>query len=131
MALTDGEHKSLVKLWASCMDKDGKPRADATTKELKDLGELIRKTKPDEPIRPQTVKNYRPSEHAKGLLEDGAEFQGFEVRNFGTQEKPDPVLREWFYIGKGKDRKAAFVQKGRVIEAGRTIARSAYTRFQK
>lgn len=132
MALTDAEHKRLVKLWSSCLDKDGKPRADALSKELKELNELIGKTKPEDEIHPVRIKDYKPSEVARQLQEEkDAEFQGAELRNFGTEEKPVMVLREWFYRGKGKDRKAVFVQHGNITEAGRTIARSAYTRFQR
>jgi len=131
MGLTGAEHKRMVKLYADCLTKDGKTRPDATSKELKELEDLIARSAPEDPIRPEKIKNYRPSEHAKGLLEQGGEFLGVEARNFGTDEKPDMVLREWFYMGKGKDRKAIFVQKGRVIEAGRTLAQSAYARFQK
>ena len=131
MGLTSTEHKRMVKLYADCLTKDGKTRPDATSKELKELEDLIGRSAPEDPIRPEKIKNYRPSEQAKGLIEQGGEFQGPELRNHGTEEKPDMVLREWFYLGKGKDRKAVFVQKGRVIEAGRTIARSFYTRLMK
>lgn len=131
MALTDAEHKRLIKLWASCLDKDGKPRPDALTKELKELNDLIGKTSPDEPIHPVRIKDYKPSEVARQLIEEKAEFQGAELRKAGTPQKPIMILREWFYRGKGKDRKAVFVQNGAIIEAGRTIAASAYARFQR
>ena len=131
MALTDTEHKRMIKLYADCFTKEGKPRPDATAKELEELGTLIAKAKPDDPVQPVKVKDYKPSEMAKDLLSEKAEFQGAELRNFGTSEKPVPMLREWFYRGKDADRKAVFVQQGKIIEAGRTIARSAYARFQR
>jgi len=138
MALTSQERKELGKLYVKCMDKDGETvRPDADKKDLVRLQALLTKTEPEaqnetgEP-RPEKIKNYVHSEHCKSLIAEGAEFQGVEIRNHGSQEKPRMVLREWLYTGvRGKDRKAVFVQEGKVIEAGRTIAEAAYRRLSK
>jgi len=129
MALTDAEHKRMLKLWANCFDEKGQARKDATTKEFEELKELVGRTSPQDPPKaPVKVKDYKPSEVAQQLLKEGASFEGPDLRNFGTSQKPVMVLREWFYRGKGKDRKAVFVQQGNIIEAGRTIAASFYER---
>lgn len=145
--LTRDEHKEMLTLSAKCLSpKDWEtPLPDAGKKELGRLSELLKKMSP-EPAdearnpRPERIKNFVMSEQAKLLLNDGAEFQGVEVRNHGTDEKPRYVYREWLYVGaKGSPgRKAVFVQyeaghqsDGKVIEAGRTIADAAYRRFSR
>ena len=131
MALTAQEQKELTKLIVANVDKEGKPLKDAETKALARINELLARAEPEAPIRPEKIKNYKPSEVAKDLIAKGGEFQGVESRNHGTEEKPVLVLREWFYVGTGAERKACFVLNGKVIDAGRTIARSALDRFQK
>ena len=140
--LSKAEHREMLRLSAKCLDpKDWEtPLPDADKKELKRLGELLAKLSPEPEMShttPTKIKGYVHSDQAKRLISEGAEFQGVEMRNHGTENKPRPVMREWFYVGvKGSldpatARKAVFVQEGKVIEAGRTIAESAYARLAK
>jgi hypothetical protein len=143
--LTSQEQKELIRLSSRCIDpKDGEaPLPDADKKDLKRLLELSKKAgvEPENDIGrpcPVTIKGYVQSDLCKQMVADGAQFQGVEQRNHGTHEKPVYILREWLYVGKGEDRKAVFIQyrlghgsDARAIEAGRTIAASAYQRFAK
>lgn len=142
MALTSAEQKEMLKLSAKCLDpKDWEtPLPDADKKDLRRLAELLKRlsAQPEDETgepHPIKIKNYVMSAQAKALVEQGAEFQGAEQRNHGTDEVPKLVIREWLYVGKGDDRHCCFVQTDgrdiRVIDAGKTIAASAYRRFQK
>ncbi len=142
MGLTRAEHREFLKLQEKCFTKDGiDPAADK--KDLLRMKELAAKVDPEaeESIgqpHPLKIKNFTMSDKGKQLVSEGAEFQGVEARNHGTQQKPAIVFREWYMVGKRgtQARKAIFVQyqeghsvDGIVIEAGRTIAEAAYKRF--
>jgi hypothetical protein len=145
MALSTQERKELLKLYAKCIDpKDGEqPLPDADKKDLARLQILLDRMTPEPQdqigaAQPVKLKDYTQSPLLKQKIAGGAVFQGVEMRNHGTEEKPVMVVREWLYVGEGNERKAAFIQyqvghagDGLFIEAGRTIAASAYARFGK
>ena len=141
--LTREERKEFNALVVKCYDPEGNLRRDITDAELDRFNELAAKLAPTPEAPPSNaivkIKDYIQSDLLKRYIAEGAEFQGFEVINRGTDLKRVLVIREWLYTKPKRDpgRKAAFIwyvvghQNDAVyIEAGRTIASSAYMRFQ-
>lgn len=143
MSLNKQEYREFVQLAVKCHDPSGNIRKDCDQKELDRYEALFAKAHP-EPEGPQPcpikVKGYEQSGLLKQMVSEGAEFQGILLFNQGTEARPRILIQEWLYTKpKGNpDRRAAFIryelgssENPRYIEAGRTIAASAYARFQK
>jgi hypothetical protein len=133
MAVTAAERKELTKLFVANFDKDGKPLPDADGKAFKRVDELLAKVGPDEDTRaaPAKIKNHKLSLEGQALVEQKAEYLGCEARNLGTEEKPNMVIREYFYRQGPQGRECVMVQQGKVIGIGRTLAASALNRISQ
>jgi hypothetical protein len=135
MSLNTAEKKELTKLTVECYGKDGERLQDADAKKLKRFEELLAKAgvEPrDEEAVPVIVRNHKLSPEAQGLKERGGEYLGCEAKNFGTDEKPRMVIREYFYwTTPEKNRECRMIQEGREIIIGRTLSEAAFRRIVK
>jgi len=131
MALTKKEQLELTRLVVANLDKDSKPVPGADTEQMKRINELLGREDTPPPVAiAKPRKNHKLTRLAQELKDEGAQYLGCENKNFGPDDKPNLVLREYFYRDDAKgEREAVMVQRDKVIVVGHKFADNCLERI--
>jgi len=131
MALTEAERAELAKLAVANFDAKGLQLKNASVKEMERYNQLLGKVSEPAPVAiAKPRKNHKLTRLAQELKDEGAEYLGCENKNFGPDDKPNLVLREYFYRDDAKgEREAVMVQRDKVIVVGHKFADNCLERI--